>query len=232
MSYKHFSLEERYYIEIELRKGTSVNAIAKALNRPQGTVSKEINRNRGKRGYRHKQAHKLAQQRHLTKIKAHKLTMDTCSKIDTLIQEEQWSPEQIAGRLEMEYGISIHHETIYRYIYKDKDNGGTLHTHLRHYGKSYRKRNPKLGRHIGIPDRIDIDERPDVANNRERLGDWEADTMIGKHHKGAFPSHNVLALLAIHTHQLLHTLCQLNLLMPLADMVTLVCRKNQLHKVL
>ena len=185
MSYKHFSLEERYYIEIELRKGTSINSIAKALNRPQGTVSKEINRNRGKRGYRHKQAHKLAQERHLGKIKAHKLTVDTCSKIDTFLKEEQWSPEQIAGRLEMEYGISIHHETIYRYIYKDKDNGGTLHTHLRHYGKSYRKRNPKLGRDIGIPDRVDIDERPEVANNRERLGDWEADTMIGSHHKGA-----------------------------------------------
>jgi len=111
--------------------------------------------------------------------------VDTCDKIDTLLKEEQWSPEQIAGRLEMEYGISIHHKTIYRYIYKDRDHGGTLHTHLRHYGKSYRKRNPKLGRHIGIPDRVDIDERPEVANNRERLGDWEADTMIGSHHKGA-----------------------------------------------
>jgi len=185
MSYKHFSLEERYYIEIELRKGTSVNAIAKALNRPQGTVSKEINRNRGKRGYRHKQAHRLAQQRHLAKVKAHKLNKDVCTKIDKWIQEEQWSPEQIAGRLKIQYGISIHHETIYRYIYDDKEKGGTLHTYLRHYGKSYRKRNPKLGKHIGIPERVDIDERPDIVNNRERLGDWEADTMIGKHHKGA-----------------------------------------------
>ena len=185
MSYKHFSLEERYYIEIELRKGTSVNSIAKALNRPQGTVSKEINRNRGKRGYRHKQAHRLAQQRHLAKVKAHKLNKDVCAKIDKWIQEEQWSPEQIAGRLKIQYGISIHHETIYRYIYDDKAIGGTLHTYLRHYGKSYRKRNPKLGKHIGIPERVDIDERPDIANNRERLGDWEADTMIGKHHKGA-----------------------------------------------
>ena len=185
MSYKHFSLEERYYIEIELRKGTSVNAIAKALNRPQGTVSKEINRNRGRRGYRHKQAHRLAQQRHLAKVKAHKLNKDVCTKIERWIQEEQWSPEQIAGRLKMQYGISIHHETIYRYIYDDKEKGGTLHTYLRHYGKSYRKRNPKLGKHIGIPERVDIDERPDIVNNRERLGDWEADTMIGKHHKGA-----------------------------------------------
>jgi len=54
MSYKHLSLEERYYIEITLREDTSVNAIAKALGRSQGTISKEINRNKGKKGYRHK----------------------------------------------------------------------------------------------------------------------------------------------------------------------------------
>ncbi len=99
MSYKHFSLEERYYIEIELRKGTSINCIAKALGRPQGSVSKEISRNRGKRGYRHKQAHRLAQQRHLAKVKPHKMTADVCAKIDTWIEEEQWSPEQISGRI-------------------------------------------------------------------------------------------------------------------------------------
>lgn len=185
MSYKHLSLEERYYIEITLREDTSVNAIAKALDRSQGTISKEINRNKGKKGYRHKQAHKLATERHIGKIKPHKLTKAVCRKIDTFLKEEQWSPEQIAGRLHMDENISIHHETIYRYVYQNKKEGGTLHTHLRHYGKTYRKRNGKLGRYIGIKERTDIDERPECVNNRERLGDWEADTMIGKNHKGA-----------------------------------------------
>ena len=185
MSYKHLSLEERYYIEIELREGKSRAAIGKALNRPQGTISKEIQRNKGKRGYRHKQAHEKAIKRYFAKAKPIKLSKELCEKIDKYLTQEQWSPEQIAGRMQTEENISIHHETIYRYIYQDKANGGDLHTHLRHYGKTYRKRNPNLGKHIGIPDRVDIDERPQEANDRERLGDWEADTMIGKNHKGA-----------------------------------------------
>lgn len=185
MSYKHLSLEERYYIEIELKGGKSINGIAKALERSQGTISKEILRNKGKRGYRHKQAHENAIKRYFKKAKPIKLSQELCSKIDDHLVNDQWSPEQISGRLLIQENISIHHETIYRYIYQDKANGGDLHTYLRHYGKRYRKRNPKLGKYIGMPDRVDIDERPEAANNRERLGDWEADTMIGKNHKGA-----------------------------------------------
>lgn len=185
MSYKHFSLEERYYIEIELKKGTSINAISKALGRPQGTISKEILRNKGKRGYRHKQAHQKSLQRCIEKIKPIKLTPELCKKIKDALEKEQWSPEQMSGRWKREENIEIHHKTIYRYIYEDKAKGGNLYTYLRHAGKSYRKRNHGLGKYIGIPDRVDIDERPEVANNRERLGDWEGDTIIGSNHKGA-----------------------------------------------
>jgi len=185
MSYKHLSLEERYYIEIELKKDTSINQIAKALGRPQGTISKEIQRNKGKRGYRHKQAHQYSLKRCLEKIKATKLTPVLCKKIEDCLKEDQWSPEQMSGRWKRDEDIEIHHKTIYRYIYEDKAKGGDLHTYLRHDGKTYRKRNHGLGKGVGIPDRVDIDERPEAANNRERLGDWEADTIIGKNHKGA-----------------------------------------------
>lgn len=99
--------------------------------------------------------------------------------------EQQWSPEQIAGRLKKEKLISLHHETIYQYIHRDKQTGGTLYTHLRHQNKRYRKRYGNAHNRTGIPNRVDIDERPEVANKRERLGDWEADTMIGKRHKGS-----------------------------------------------
>ena len=185
MSYQHLSLEERYYIEIALKEGTSINQTAKALGRPQGTISKEIQRNKGKRGYRHKQAHESSLMRCLEKVKATKLTPEICAKIKKYLVKEQWSPEQMSGRWKRQENIEIHHKTIYRYIYEDKAKGGNLHTYLRHDGKTYRKRNHGLGKHIGIPDRVDIDERPEVANNRERLGDWEADTIIGKNHKGA-----------------------------------------------
>ena len=72
-------------------------------------------------------------------------------------------------------------------ILAEKATGGDLYKHLRHQKKTYRKRYGSANNRSknGIVDRVDIDERPDVANNRERVGDWEADTIIGKNHKGA-----------------------------------------------
>lgn len=104
--------------------------------------------------------------------------------------KQDWSPEQICGRLkrsEQPEKINLHHETIYQYILKDKRAGGDLYTHLRHRNKTYRKRYGSAHNRSknGIPDRVDIDQRPGVANNRERFGDWEGDTIIGKNHKGA-----------------------------------------------
>ncbi|WP_230990964.1 helix-turn-helix domain-containing protein [Bathymodiolus platifrons methanotrophic gill symbiont] len=69
MSYTHLCPEERYYIEIELKKGTSQNKIAEALERSQSNISREIKRNTGQRGYRHKQAEDFAQERHKNKPK-------------------------------------------------------------------------------------------------------------------------------------------------------------------
>ena len=63
MTYKHLSLEERYFIKMNLSK-KSVNAIAKELNRSQSTVQREVLRNKSKKGYKYKQAHKIAQKRH------------------------------------------------------------------------------------------------------------------------------------------------------------------------
>ena len=101
MSYKHLSLEERDYIEIEMRAGKSLNMIAKALRRSQSTLSREISRNTGQRGYRHKQAERLASERHENKPKAVKLT-DEIKKIITGYLEQDWSPEQIAGSLKVD----------------------------------------------------------------------------------------------------------------------------------
>ena len=116
MKYRHLSLQERHYIEIELRKGTSQNKIAQALNRPQGTISKEINRNKGQRGYRHNQAHRITGERHKEKAKNIKMTDEIKQLINSELKANQSSPEQIAGWLKLKHNVSIHHETIYRYI--------------------------------------------------------------------------------------------------------------------
>ncbi|MEA1880554.1 MAG: helix-turn-helix domain-containing protein, partial [Campylobacterota bacterium] len=64
MAYNQLTLQERYYIEVEIRKETSQKKIAEALGRSQGSISKEIARNTGQKGYRHKQADRTAKNRH------------------------------------------------------------------------------------------------------------------------------------------------------------------------
>ena len=184
MSYKHLSLEERHYITNSIKNGKSINKISKELNRSQSTISRELYRNTGERGYRYKQANGLAIEKRRRSKTPTKLTSDVVKVIEDNIKKD-WSPEQIAGILKKRGKISLHHETIYRFILKDKNNGGNLYTHLRHQNKTYRKRYGNARSRSGIPNRVDIDERPEEANNRERIGDWEADTIIGHNHKGA-----------------------------------------------
>ncbi len=184
MSYSQLCPEERYGIVILLSSGGSLRQIAKKLHRSVSTISREIKRNKGKRGYKHKQAQRNAEERHKQKAKAFKLTEAVKELINKHLKEG-WSPEQIAGRLKREGITSLHHETIYEYIREDAKSGGTLYKYLRRQGKKRRKTYGTANNRTGIPNRVDIDERPEEANKRERVGDWEADTMIGKNHKGA-----------------------------------------------
>ena len=184
MAYTHLSLEDRNYIEKRLKQKESLNRIAQDLGRSQSTLSRELARNTGLRGYRYQQADKKAKQRHHEKPKAIKLTVALVLTINHLL-EQDWSPEQISGRLKEEGKDTVCPETIYQHVQRDKQAQGKLHLHLRRHTKKYRKRyGAKTGSVKGIPNRVDIDERPEVVNQRERLGDWEADTMIGKGHKG------------------------------------------------
>ena len=114
MSYKQLSLEERHYIELEHKKGTSQSKIASILDRNQSNISRELARNKGKKGYRHKQEHHFALERHRSKGKAIKLTKEIVL-IEKYIRED-WSPEQTADRLKSKGIISLHHETIYQFI--------------------------------------------------------------------------------------------------------------------
>ncbi|MDN3454739.1 IS30 family transposase, partial [Psychrobacter sp. APC 3350] len=91
----------------------------------------------------------------------------------------QWSPEQIAG---VHSGIS--HMSIYRYLWVDKRQGGRLWQYLRRKAKPYRQRLTVETRGR-ISDSVSIHERPQIVEDRSRIGDWEADTVIGQHHKQA-----------------------------------------------
>ena len=158
MCYKQISLEERHYIEFELKKGIKPKNIAKSLGRNPTTIYREISRNTGLRGYRHKQANNFALARHKEKNKNIKMTDELKQVINGYI-ESDWSPEQISGYLKKQNEISVHHETIYKYILADKKAGGQLYLHLRHQNKTYRKRYGNARNRTGIPNRTGIDER-------------------------------------------------------------------------
>jgi IS30 family transposase len=153
--------------------------IADTLGVHKSTISRELQRNRGKRGYRPKQAHQFALQRRKKTRK--RITADIWTLVEEKLRQD-WSPEQIAGRFKEE-GIAISHEHIYQYIYADKRVGGDLWKHLR-CQKKRRKRVGSYDRRGKIPNRKSIDERPEVVEQRTRLGDWEVDLMVGKDHQG------------------------------------------------
>ncbi len=180
--YTQLTREERYQIYILKRDNCNQTQIAELLGRDKSTISRELNRNQGLRGYRPKQAHNLALARRLSKVQS-SLGREVWQEVEALIRQE-WSPEQIVGRLKMEQDIHISHEWIYQYIYADKRSGGDLYRSLRGQ-KKRRKRYGSYDRRGIIPNRVSIDERPAIVATRGRLGDWEGDTVIGKRHQGA-----------------------------------------------
>jgi len=134
------------------------------------------------KGYRPGQAHNLALLRRYDKAQP-RIGSQVWQLAEVLIRDE-WSPEQVVGRVEMEQGVSISHEWIYQYVYADKRSVGELYRLLR-CQKLPRKRYGAYSRHGCIPNQDSIDERPVIVDSRRRLGDWEGDTVIGKGHRGA-----------------------------------------------
>lgn len=196
--YHHVTRDIRCQIYALKSMGQSLGKIALAVGRDKSTISRELSRNTGGRGYRFKQADEKAKTRRSNASKApQKLTEEMQDTIREKLLED-WSPDQISGRLKLE-GKAISHETIYQFVWRDKHAGGKLYKHLRHRGKRYNKRSSgKAGRGC-IPDRIDITARPPIVETKSRIGDWEGDTIIGAKHKGAIVSyvdrHSKLTLL-------------------------------------
>lgn len=181
-TYTRLTEEERYQIYEGVTEKRSHREIAALINKHHSAVSREVKRNTGLRGYRPRQAQEKATQRHRNKPKYRKLTPSVRSLIADNIQQ-QWSPEQIQGRLRIEGLPMVCATTIYSFIQQDKFSGGDLYKHLRHR-KPYKRRTGSPDARGQIIGRVSIDERPSVVDEKVRLGDWEADTVIGKGHKG------------------------------------------------
>jgi len=182
-TYKQLTSGQRYQIYGLKQAGLNQSQIAEKLGVNKSTISREFNRNKGLRGWRPKQAQQLSQTRKQRCFNGKKFTPEEWGEVSRLIRTE-FSPEQVSVRLAFEDVLRISHEAIYRYIYADKREGGDLHLHLRGQ-KPYRKRYAGGQERRGVlKNRISIDERPEIVDQKTRIGDWEGDTVIGKNHKG------------------------------------------------
>ena len=185
MKYRQLTLEKRYQISALIKAGLNQKNIALEIGVHPSTISREFRRNNDKvRGYSAEVAQVISTKKHKEKSKRFSLTKTIEKYIRTKLKQD-WSPEQIAGRMKLDTGMSVVHETIYRYIYTNKKNGGKLYKYLRHKNKKYHHRSNDYRSRGTIIDRVMIGERPKIVEKKNRIGDLEIDTVIGKDHKGA-----------------------------------------------
>lgn len=180
-TYHQLTQAQRYQIYALRKTKHTLAEIAEVIAVDKSSVSRELKRNRGKRGYRPQQAHELALERRSKSVP--RITTKIWAVAEKLLRQD-WSPEQISGRLKKEQDIAISHEWIYQHVLADKRADGDLYKHLR-CQKKRRKRYGTYDRRGKLPNCRSIEERPAVVNTRKRLGDWEVDTMIGRKHKQA-----------------------------------------------
>ena len=188
--YRHLTYDKRCQIYALLKSGCAKTEIAQLLGVHRSTITKELKRNTGGKGYRYRQAQEKASARRAAASAApRKMKPGLVREIEEKLTQEQWSPDQISGWLKRQGRVFVSCERIYRHIWKDKRNGGGLWRHLRHSGKKYNRRKGKNSGRGLIPGRVDIAERPAIAQEKRRIGDWEGDAIIGRSSKDAILTH-------------------------------------------
>jgi IS30 family transposase len=161
-----------------MKAGHDQSQIAKVLDRNKSTISRELSRNTGSRGYRPKQACEMSAVRSHNSRNASTLAPWVKDEANALLRV-QWSPEQIASKL------PISHETVYQHVYADKAQGGALWKNLRCQKQKRKRYAGGRDRRGQIPNRRPLSERPLQIEARKQVGHWECDTVIGANHKGA-----------------------------------------------
>lgn len=194
--YKQLNLQQRYQIEALLETEISKSKIAEIIGVDPSTIYRELGRNVAKRGktagkFVADNAQRRTETRHKNKPKQVLLTEPVKERIAGLLRYQKWSPELISKRLRLEGEQFISHETIYQWIWEVKKSKkprdvkySKLYKNLKH-GSRRQKRGNKKDKRGAIKGRIGIDQRPDVVNHRERIGDIEVDLMMGSEHKSA-----------------------------------------------
>lgn len=170
----HLTFEERQVLYRLLKRDIPKSEIARVMGRGRSTIYREIERNSGRRGYRPKQAQRLAEERRLASRRPHKMANP---EVHDYVEErlaKRWSPDQIAARSRRDFPRQprrwLSRQTIYDWI---DGQAPAWQEWLRRGGRPVERRGK-------LTDCVRIDGRPDVINRRRRYGDWEGDTMVGK----------------------------------------------------
>jgi len=181
MTYHQLTQEERYLITAQLRCGYAPAAIARALGRDRSTITRELRRNATHHDgeYRAEKAHSYAVARRRRCRRRARFSAAEMAQVARLVRRK-WSAEQIAGTLKKRGTLHISHETIYRRIRWDKKAGGDLWRHTRIMSKFGRKRYRSHDSRGVLPGKRSIAERPPEVEQRQRIGHWEGDTVMGR----------------------------------------------------
>lgn len=190
--YKHLTKEERDILAVLKAKGMSLSGIGQEIGRHKSTIFRELNRNAPaiRKGYYlgHK-AQERAKNRWAVTHKRERLKNQEIRKYVEVGLRKGWSPELIAGRLSIDKpGESISHEAIYQYLYEARKE--LIPYLVRRHKKRMEKGHSRKHQKSHIPNRVSISFRPEIVEKRERIGDWESDSMVSRQSKAAL---NVLA---------------------------------------
>jgi IS30 family transposase len=179
-------MEERYHIQAYKKAGYKNYEIAKDIGVHPSTISRELSRNSSTE-YHIYTAHvantTALRRKSFYSSGSNKKMNEKVKELICKYIKKDWSPEQVSAMLKINHSISISYVTIYQFIREDKKGGGNLYTHLRHQGK----RRVKYGcKYKGqIKDRISISARDVIVDKKTRIGDFEADTIVGANQKGS-----------------------------------------------
>lgn len=196
MSYTHLTPHERYVISHLKVAKYSLREIARRLGRHHSTISREIKRNGptypgGVYWYYFIERY-VEEKRHQARNYRRQHHGPLVAYVEEKLRTD-WPPEVIANHLRADFPqdekMRISHETIYRWVFLDAEQGGTLHQHLQRRHKRRRKQKRYGAGRRFIPGRIGIEQRPEVVAERSRFGDWEADLVLGRRGVGAIATH-------------------------------------------
>jgi len=180
MRYHQITSAERHTLATFRKQHRSRAEIAAMMGRHRSTIYRELKRNccSYDEGYRHERADDQARLRRTRSRRNRRLTTEHWQLIEQLTRQDL-SPEQISGFLQRHRTLAVSHETIYKRIWWDKKQGGTLYRHLRQRTK-YRKRYGTYEKRGKVTGKRHISERPAAAESRRQIGHWEMDTVVGK----------------------------------------------------